>query len=114
MRALFILLLLSLALFMWTVNAYAHQRGCSTPKCKRQVVEPYRDTLKARAHCESTNRRTAHSPGGQYHGLYQFGLPDWRRAGGWGDPHNASRLEQSFRAVVWQRRHGGDPWPNCP
>lgn len=40
----------------------------------------------------------AHSPSGLYHGRYQFDRRTWGTVGGRGDPHRASRWEQSVRA----------------
>jgi hypothetical protein len=53
------------------------------------------------------------SPGGKYRGRYQFGWPDWLKAGGHGDPAAANWLDQAFRAVVWLHMNGRGAWPNC-
>lgn len=58
------------------------------------------------------------SPGGQYRGRYQFGMPDWARAtihvpGAPRDPINAGWLTQAYAAVVWLHWNGRDSWPNC-
>lgn len=93
--------------------------GCEKPPCKRRAIAPYKPFLRAVGACESgTSRWLRHglhavSPGGRYRGRYQFGLPDWRRAGGSGDPADAGWLEQAYRAVVWLTVNGRRSWPNC-
>lgn len=59
--------------------------------------------------------------GNSYWFAFQFNTTAWTGAGGrmrGGRPvgvwtMHPTRLEQDFRAVVWDGRHGGDPWPNC-
>lgn len=65
------------------------------------------------AHCESTNNPRAISPSGKYRGLYQFDLRTWRSVGGTGDPINASRAEQTYRAQLLYQARGRSPWPSC-
>jgi hypothetical protein len=49
-----------------------------------------------------------------YRGLYQIGWQEWASVGGSGDPANASRAEQSYRAwLLWLRR-GWAPWTTAP
>lgn len=91
--------------------------GCKKERCMAHVVKPHKAKLRARALCESGGDPRAHDPSGWYHGLYQFDWRSWLAAGGrpyYSDPHDASPLEQSYRALIWEKRHGGDPWPNCP
>lgn len=87
--------------------------GCKHNPCKRHVVKPFRPWLKKVAWCESTNNPRAVSPGGRYRGLYQFAISTWYSVGGYGDPAAASRLEQSYRAVVLRWHSGTSPWPVC-
>lgn len=94
--------------------------GCEQAPCKRHVIAPFkRSFLGPVGACESgTTRWLRHglravSSTGQYRGRYQFGLPDWRRAGGRGDPAAAGWLEQAYRAVVWLGANGRQSWPNC-
>ena len=67
----------------------------------------------ALAMCESGNNPRAVSPGGTYRGLYQFTLSTWRGVGGSGDPIDASRAEQTYRAKVLYTRRGSAPWGYC-
>ncbi len=86
----------------------------------RHVIEPYRvNFLGPVGACESgTTRWLRHglravSPTGQYRGRYQFGLPDWQRSGGHGDPINATWYRQAYQAVKWLHINGRQSWPNC-
>ncbi|HVF19760.1 MAG TPA: ubiquitin-like domain-containing protein [Mycobacteriales bacterium] len=67
----------------------------------------------ALAQCESGNRPRAVSPGGTYRGLYQFSISTWRSVGGVGDPIDASREEQTYRAKRLYLRSGAGQWPHC-
>lgn len=110
-------------------SATVQRRGCQTKSCVRRVrrkrklhyIKPYRTWfLGPVGACESgtgshklTVGLQAVSLGGRYRGRYQFGMPDWYRAGGGGDPINAGWLEQAYRAVRWLHINGRDSWPNC-
>lgn len=102
--------------------------GCNTKSCLRRVqrkrmkryIRPYRGWfLGPVGACESSTTTNlkhglrAVSPSGQYRGRYQFGMPDWRRAGGTGDPINADWLTQAYFAVRWLHINGRSSWPNC-
>lgn len=93
--------------------------GCEKPPCKRRAIAPYKPFLRTVGACESgttgwlRHGLRAVSSTGQYRGRYQFGLLDWRRAGGHGDPVDAGWLEQAYRAVVWLTVNGRHSWPNC-
>jgi uncharacterized protein YabE (DUF348 family) len=67
----------------------------------------------ALARCESGNNPRAIGGGGAYRGLYQFRLSTWHSVGGSGDPINASRDEQTYRAKRLYLRSGRSPWPYC-
>ena len=67
----------------------------------------------ALAQCESGNNPRAIGGGGQYRGLYQFMLSTWRGVGGRGDPIDATRSEQTYRAKVLYMRRGSAPWGYC-
>lgn len=103
-----------------------HRGGCRTHACRVRVrhkkyIRPYRGWfLGPVGACESGTGSyslkaglRAVSPSGQYRGRYQFGIPDWYRAGGTGDPINAGWLEQAYRAVRWLHINGRGSWPNC-
>lgn len=66
----------------------------------------------ALARCESGNNPRAVSPYG-YYGLYQFSPSTWRSVGGKGMPHQASPLEQTYRAQVLYKKAGSGQWPVC-
>jgi len=104
-----------LAVFLQAAPAVeAHYTsGCQKSKCKKHVIKPHVGTFVSIGACESGNSNTAHNPGGQYHGRYQFDLGSWKGAGGYGDPHQFGYLEQTYRAVVWLHRNGRQSWPNC-
>jgi uncharacterized protein YabE (DUF348 family) len=65
------------------------------------------------AQCESGGRPDVVSPGGRFHGLYQFSVPTWRSVGGQGLPSQASPEEQRYRAQRLQARSGWGQWPAC-
>ena len=67
----------------------------------------------ALARCESGNNPRAIGGGGLYRGLYQFRLSTWYGVGGTGDPIDASREEQTYRAKRLYLRSGRSPWPYC-
>jgi hypothetical protein len=92
--------------------------GCKKGPCKRHVAKPYSGWLAKVGGCETRGYSLrgslrAHNPSGLYHGRYQFDLQSWRGAGGWGDPHQHTRTEQNYRAVVWLHRAGRGAWPHC-
>jgi hypothetical protein len=123
--------LLAAIAIIFPVKAEAKE-GCQTKACearvetkrKLRVIAPYRTWfLGPVGACESGGRwggtldlRTglrAVSANGRFHGRYQFGLLDWQRAGGSGDPVNAGWLEQAYRAVRWLKINGRQSWPHC-
>lgn len=63
--------------------------------------------------CESTDNPRAISPQGWYRGLYQFDLQTWGSVGGTGDPIDAPRDEQDYRAKLLYDSRGRSPWPVC-
>lgn len=67
----------------------------------------------ALAQCESGNNPRAIGGGGAYRGLYQFRISTWQGVGGSGDPIDASREEQTYRAKLLYLRSGRSPWPYC-
>lgn len=67
----------------------------------------------ALAQCESGNNPRAIGGGGLYRGLYQFRISTWQGVGGTGDPIDASREEQTYRAKLLYLRSGRAPWPHC-
>lgn len=92
----------------------AKKPDCQTTRCHMRVTtRPFADWLRRLRWCESrdTNNR------GYFRGYYQFTWSTWRLAGGKGDPADAAKLEQSFRAVKWRKRIGNPRqtagWPNC-
>lgn len=80
------------------------------------VVKPYNSKLERMASCESGKRWWLNTGNGFYGGL-QFTLGTWRSAGGRGYPHQNSRLEQKYRAVIWRNKIGTwvttAGWPRC-
>lgn len=111
--------------------------GCNSKACERRVqkrvarakwrgaVRRYGvGLLRARMRCESGGHGgyRLSTSGNGYWFAHQFNVAAWAGAGGRmrrGRPagvwrQQPSRLEQDYRAVVWDRVHGGDPWPRCP
>lgn len=79
---------------------------------KAEVVKPYKDWLAKVRNCE-TNNRNISDASGTYHGYYQFDMSSWQGAGGKGNPRQADRTEQDYRAVKWRLKVGKGAWPNC-
>jgi hypothetical protein len=79
---------------------------------KQRVVAPYLGWLIRLGRCESGNNPRTNTGNG-YYGEFQFDLQTWRSVGGWGFPHQNSRLEQRFRAVKLRQQRGTAPWPVC-
>lgn len=68
----------------------------------------------ALAQCESGGNPGAVSPGGMYHGLYQFSVPTWQSVGGTGLPSQASAAEQTKRAqMLAAQATPASQWPVC-
>lgn len=98
--------------------------GCQTHKCvlrvenkrKRRIVRPYSRKLDRIAACESGGRWRLFSGNG-YSGGLQFVLSTWWSLGGTGYPHQHSKLEQKYRAVLLYKRNGSwvgtAGWPVC-
>jgi len=87
-------------------------RSCRQRRYMRRVVRPYRATLLRIASCES-GRRWHISTGNGFHGGLQFTASSWWAVGGSGYAHQASRLEQLYRAVLLMRLQGWGAWPVC-
>lgn len=77
-----------------------------------RVVQPYNEKLERIARCESHSNWAINTGNGYFGGL-QFALSTWRSVGGRGYPHQNSKLEQKFRAVLLIKRNGYGPWPIC-
>jgi len=108
----------------------AAEAGCRSNSCEervahakwRKVVAPHRSVLAANAQCESGGRYNLYTTGSGYYYSHQFDAAAWLGSGGRSRrgrlvgrfSTQPGRLEQDYRAVIWDRRHGGDPWPNCP
>ena len=136
--ALFVAILLAAAVAILLVAAAAGalardcDRECDIRVQKRvahakwsKTVRAYGiSTLRARMRCESggDGGYGLATTGNGFWFAHQFEPRAWVGAGGrmrGGRPvgvwsKQPSRLEQDNRAAIWHRRHGGDPWPNCP
>lgn len=77
-----------------------------------KVVKPLNAKLDRMAWCESRGNWGINTGNGFFGGL-QFMPSTWWGVGGQGFPHQASRLEQKYRAVLLIRRSGFGPWPVC-
>jgi hypothetical protein len=89
----------------------ADAQACDAP-CKKRIVRPWNHKLDRIAYCESRNHWWINTGNGFYGGL-QFTLRTWVSVGGRGFPHQATRLEQKYRAVRLIRVAGFRPWPVC-
>lgn len=108
----------------FTTPAHAKDDGCNSRACtdrvklrlhtehRRDTVRPYRRWLRATRECESRGNYHANTGNG-FSGAYQFLPSTWRAVGGRGMPHQATELEQDYRAVVLLRRAGAGQWPVC-
>ena len=117
--------------------ASAQADDCDTKACKervskRTVERKWRRAvagygpglLAARMRCESGSHGgyRLSTTGNGYWFSMQWDLVAWLGSGGrmrHGRPvgvwsRQPSKLEQQYRAVVWDHRHGGDAWPRCP
>jgi hypothetical protein len=65
--------------------------------------------------CESGHDHNIHSPGGDYHGAFQFLKSTWQAApmSKGEDPHVHTWKTQAVVAVKWMHRAGKDQWPVC-
>jgi hypothetical protein len=81
-------------------------------KRMRRMVAPFNAKLNRMAWCESRGNWFIATGNGFFGGL-QFDLPTWQYVGGSGMPHQASKLEQKYRAVLLIKRRGFGPWPVC-
>ena len=90
-------------------HADAHKRTVAGWK---NVVRPYRGWLRRTRMCESGGNYATNTGNG-FFGAYQFTLSSWRAVGGFGMPHNASPLEQDYRAVRLLKVQGRGAWPVC-
>lgn len=94
-------------------RALTRARARYRPIARRlRTVAPHRGHLLAIAACESTSRWHIATGNGFYGGL-QFTLRSWRAVGGRGLPHQASPLEQMYRAVLLSHLQGWGAWPVC-
>lgn len=103
-----------------TAVAAKRQGKCNTRSCFvrverkriRAIVAPYSGWLAKVRRCESGGNYRANTGNGFY-GAYQFMVGTWQSVGGRGYPHQASPLEQDYRAVLLVKRSGRGQWPVC-
>lgn len=81
-------------------------------KNMKQTIQPYTGWLYSTRMCESGGNYWTNTGNGFY-GAYQFTLSSWRAVSGVGYPHQASKLEQDYRAVKLLGLQGRGAWPNC-
>ncbi len=89
------------------------KKTSSTPAKPRAKTAVENLNWRALAACESGNNPRAVSRGGRYRGLYQFMMSTWHGVGGKGDPIDASRDEQTYRAQLLYKRRGAGAWGAC-
>ncbi|MDQ3728491.1 MAG: transglycosylase family protein [Actinomycetota bacterium] len=70
---------------------------------------------KKTSECESGGDPHIHSPGGDYHGAFQFSPSTWKTSpmSPGGDPHKPSWKTQAVVAVKLKHRDGAGHWPVC-
>ena len=131
-RPLFIAMILIVAILAGVMASAA--RACETKRCAERVGKRVAHTkwkkavrgygigvLQARARCESGANYKLQTTGNGFWFSMQFEPRAWYAAGGrkrHGHPVGVwtripGRLEQQYRAVIWDHKHGGDPWPSC-
>lgn len=76
------------------------------------VIAPHASHLASIRSCESGGNYSINTGNGFY-GAYQFTLSTWISVGGSGYPHEASKLEQDYRAALLLNASGSSPWPVC-
>lgn len=77
-----------------------------------KIVKPYNPKLERIASCESGGHWGINTGNGFFGGL-QFAASTWWNVGGKGLPHQASEIEQKYRAVRLIHIAGYSPWPVC-
>lgn len=135
MRTLFVGMTVMLALLIAPLSSAGasepkfRHAGCHTYRCDnrmdrkahaktvkrwQKVVAPLNSYLMKIARCES-NLRWHIDTGNGFLGGLQFTKSSWLSVGGkrWRLPHQASPLEQKFRAVLLSRVQGWRAWPVC-
>lgn len=86
----------------------------SDPRWK--VIRPYNAKLERMALCETRYNGRARwflNSGNGYYGGLQFDLSTWRSVRGRRYPHQNSKREQKYRAVLLIKKRGYRPWPRC-
>ena len=65
--------------------------------------------------CEANRDPDIHSPGGDYHGAFQFLKSTWQAApmSKGKDPHRHTWKVQAVVAVKWMHKAGKGQWPVC-
>jgi hypothetical protein len=104
----------------------AHPDLCRYKRVRLLAIRPHIDFLRVTGACETATtdlksglRTHDLATGVTYHGRYQMNEAAWDgargtfRISGAAHAHDATWLEQAYRAVRWVRIHGGDPFPNC-
>ncbi len=118
----------AVAVDAWNQEAMMEAAEVSTPaQAKRRMqvtatlpppptttipLPPHYSTWLRLAQCESGGDWQINTGNGYYGGL-QFGLTSWRAVGGSGYPHQASMLEQMYRAERLLALQGWGAWPSC-
>lgn len=130
-----VIIVLSIAMsILLPASALAHEkghiRGCNTTTCDKRVlrrahantvkhwkkvVAPLDSYLTSIAICESGSNPPNWSinTGNSFYGGMQFTASSWWSVGGKGYAHQASPLEQKFRAVLLSHIQGWGAWPIC-
>lgn len=95
---------------------------CATKTCYvrvihrewKKIIAPWREWLYATRMCESGSSGLYRAnTGNGFYAAYQFTMSTWNSVGGSGYPHNASRIEQDYRAVRVLLSQGKGAWPYC-
>jgi hypothetical protein len=127
MRSIISAVLATAAIFAAVPASAPAHKGCHTQKCQQRVytkhrlrvISPYRPWLHRVGQCETGgwSLKSGIRDRSYYRGRYQFSFETWHNAGGYGDPADASWLEQAYRAVKWRQRIGNPHqtmgWPVC-
>jgi Transglycosylase-like domain len=80
------------------------------------VIRPYNAKLERMAYCETHFKGHARwflNNGNGFYGGLQFDKSTWESVGGKKLPHNNTKREQKYRAVLLIKQRGYQPWPVC-
>ena len=110
------------SVFVLAASAF-YDGNCKRERCMYKTVKPYKAKLRSIRACETRGLQGAarwrYNGSSGFDGAYQFSPPTWSNLSPFTSyAWQASRIEQSYRAVVLAARNGWvwrstATWPNC-